>query len=271
MASQPDGPAPEPQPDPEPGSWLRRVPLSAYMALGVAATILVTSFVVSEVTRGNRDAGGTATFASQPTASAGSGTAGGLLLLTPETSTSGPPSATPSTTPPTSPVTEATSAAAATAPYGPASGPGPATTPTVTADYGTDLALHRTLSCSSSADNHACALFTDGDASTYWEARVGASYPQWAQVDLGSTMQFSKIVLKLPPGVTASETLDVYATSSLNSLITVINGQTFTFDPSAGDTITLPVTPVAARYIQVNITGASGLPAAELSALQVYA
>ncbi|MEU6852274.1 discoidin domain-containing protein [Actinacidiphila alni] len=135
-----------------------------------------------------------------------------------------------------------------------------------------NLALGRPTSESSHTQVYGSANTTDGNADTYWESANNA-FPQWLQVDLGTTTTVKRLVLKLPPPTawaTRTQTISVQAGPSI-PLATQLPAQTYTFNPATGNTVTITLpTAVTARYVRLNITANTGWPAAQLSELEVY-
>jgi len=76
-----------------------------------------------------------------------------------------------------------------------------------------NLSAGRPTSESSHTDVYPSSNAVDGNQGTYWESANNA-FPQWAQVDLGSTRSASRVVLQLPAGWGArDETLSLTASS----------------------------------------------------------
>jgi hypothetical protein len=137
----------------------------------------------------------------------------------------------------------------------------------------TNIAAGKPASASSQVNGtQAASTVTDGDANTYWESANNA-FPQWAQVDLGSTYNVGKVVLKLPPATawaTRTQTLSVQTSTNGTSFGTAVGSATYTFNPASANTVTVTVPGTSARYVRVNITANSGWPAGQLSELEVY-
>jgi hypothetical protein len=115
------------------------------------------------------------------------------------------------------------------------------------------------------------ATATDGDANTYWESANNA-FPQWIQVDLGSTYTVGKVTLKLPPSsawATRAQTLSVQTSTNGTSFGTAVGSATYTFT-SPVNVVNISVPSTSARYVRVNITANSGWPAGQISELEVY-
>ena len=138
----------------------------------------------------------------------------------------------------------------------------------------TNLALHAATAESSHTQTYASSNVTDGDASTYWESNNNA-FPQWVQVDLGSSTSINKVVLKLPPATSwasRTQTLSLLAsTDGTNFSTTLAASATYTFDPNVNaNTVTITFTSATVRYVRVNVTANSGWPAGQLSEVEVY-
>ncbi|MCX4745326.1 choice-of-anchor D domain-containing protein [Kitasatospora sp. NBC_01287] len=139
-------------------------------------------------------------------------------------------------------------------------------------DSNTNIAAGRPASASSSNSPYVAANLTDPDASTYWES--AASFPQWAQVDLGQNYSLGKVVLKLPPltvWATRTETLSVQGSTDGSTFATLAGPAGYAFDPSGNsNTVAITFNAATARYLRVNITANTGWGAAQLSDLEVF-
>ncbi|MCP2328306.1 hypothetical protein HDA40_006813 [Hamadaea flava] len=136
----------------------------------------------------------------------------------------------------------------------------------------TNLALQKAATAGSQANGSLTpALAVDGDATTYWESANNA-FPQWLQVDLGSTYSVGKVTLKLPPSSawgTRTQTLSVQTSTNGSTFTTAVASATYTFtSPANVVSITVPAT--NARYVRVNVTANSGWPAGQVSEFEVY-
>ncbi|GAA1732589.1 discoidin domain-containing protein [Nonomuraea bangladeshensis] len=141
----------------------------------------------------------------------------------------------------------------------------PATAAQAAAD--TNLAAGKAATASSFTDVYPAANVTDGNQATYWESANNA-FPQWIQVDLGTSASVNRLVLKLPSGwPSRTQTLTVQGSATGSSPFTTIAASaTYTFNPTA--TITFPAT--TTRYVRVQITGNTGWPAGQLSEFEVW-
>ncbi|MCA1217918.1 choice-of-anchor D domain-containing protein [Streptomyces sp. 8L] len=137
----------------------------------------------------------------------------------------------------------------------------------------TNVAAGRPASASSSNNPYVAGNLTDSDASSYWESQNG-SFPQWAQVDLGSSFKVGKVTLKLPPATawnTRNETLSVQTSTDGTNFTTAVASAAYTFDPNANqNTVNITVPGSTARYVRVNITANTGWNAGQLSDFEVF-
>jgi parallel beta-helix repeat protein len=140
-------------------------------------------------------------------------------------------------------------------------------------DSSTDLAAGQPATASSVNSPYVASNMTDSDPSTYWESANG-SFPQWAQVDLGTAYSIGRIVLKLPPSTAwgaRTETLSVLTSTDGTDFTTVVPSAGYDFDPNANDnTVSIPLPATTARYVRVDITANSGWPAGQLSDFEVF-
>jgi hypothetical protein len=132
-----------------------------------------------------------------------------------------------------------------------------------------NLAAGKPTAESSHTDVYPSGNVTDSDQNTYWESANNA-FPQWVQVDLGSSQSASRVVLQLPASWQArTETLSVLGSDDGSSFTTVKASAAYTFDPSSNNTVTIPIT-ATQHYFRVNITANSGWPAGQISGFQVW-
>jgi hypothetical protein len=135
----------------------------------------------------------------------------------------------------------------------------------------TNIALGRPATASSSVNGSLTPnLATDGDANTYWESANNA-FPQWIQVDLGTTYSVGKVTLKLPPQSawgTRSQTLQVQTSTNGTSFGTIASGSYQFTSPANVVNITVPAT--NAQFVRINVTANTGWPAGQVSELEVY-
>jgi hypothetical protein len=131
-----------------------------------------------------------------------------------------------------------------------------------------NLALGRNTSESSHTQNFVGANAVDADANTYWESANNA-FPQWLQVDLGSSSSVSRIVLTLPPSSawgTRTQTIAVSGDAG-----TIVGAKGYTFDPATGNSVTITFPSTATRNLRLTVTGNTGWPAGQAAGFEVYA
>ncbi|MFC1413210.1 discoidin domain-containing protein [Streptacidiphilus sp. N1-12] len=145
-----------------------------------------------------------------------------------------------------------------------------ALTGTGTAAAGTNLAAGRPTAESSHNDVYGSSNVTDGNQGSYWESANNA-FPQWVQVDLGSSQSVSRVVLQLPAGWGArDETLSLLGSTDGSNFSTLKSSAAYTFTPTANNTVTLTFPAASERYLRVTITANTGWPAGQVSEFQVW-
>ncbi|WP_330440164.1 discoidin domain-containing protein [Micromonospora sp. NBC_00821] len=156
--------------------------------------------------------------------------------------------------------------AAAARPAGPAAAPSTGFAPAAT-----NLAQGRPTQESGHADVYDSSKVVDGNVGSYWES-VNNAFPQWVQVDLGSSQSVNQVVLKLPTSGwgTRTQTLSVRGSTNGSSFTDLVGSQTYTFNPASGSTATINFSSTSTRYVRITITANSGWPAGQLSELEVY-
>ena len=86
-------------------------------------------------------------------------------------------------------------------------------------------------------------------------------------MDLGRTTPVDRVVLELPPNWGArTETLSLSADGR-----PLVASAVYTLDPATGNSVTITFPATALRTLTVTVTGNTGWPAAQFSALEVYA
>ncbi|WP_035844400.1 discoidin domain-containing protein [Kitasatospora azatica] len=136
---------------------------------------------------------------------------------------------------------------------------------------GTNLALGKAASASSTTDVYAAGDLNDGNQSSYWESANNA-FPQWAQIDLGAIASVNQVVLKLPTANWAArtQTLSLLSSTDGSSFGTVVASAGYTFDPASNNTVTINFAATNARYLRATITANTGWPAGQLSEFEIY-
>ena len=133
-----------------------------------------------------------------------------------------------------------------------------------------NLAAGRPTAESGHADVYPSGNVVDGNQATYWES-VNNAFPQWVQVDLGSSMSINRVVLKLPVDWgSRNQTLSIQGSTNGSSFTDIVGSATYTFTPSNGNSVTITFTATTTRYVRVRFTANTGWPAGQLSELEIY-
>ena len=134
---------------------------------------------------------------------------------------------------------------------------------------GPNLAAGKPTAASSVNQTYVASNLTDGNQATYWESANNA-FPQWGQVDLGTSVAIDQVVLKLPANWgDRTETLSVQGSADGVSFATIVSSAGYTFN---GTTNTVTINfggATTTRYVRINVTANTGWPAAQLSELEV--
>ena len=149
-----------------------------------------------------------------------------------------------------------------------------ATSSAPSAESGTDLALGKTESSSSHTGSDVAANVIDGNPDTYWESEVGsADFPQWVQVNLGTPMTVSKIVMCLPPIAdwgTRTQTIQIYGLATGYNAFQIRPATSYTFDAATGNCVTVNISAVSTQYVQLIVSANSAVAAGQISEVEIY-
>ena len=135
----------------------------------------------------------------------------------------------------------------------------------------TNLALNQPVTASGWTQNYVPANVVDGNTSTYWESTDNA-FPQWLQVDLGSAVSISRIVMDLPPlssWGTRTQTITIQGSTDGTTYTTLADSAAYTFN-SPANTVTVTFPAANVRYLKLTFTANTAWPAGQLSELQAY-
>ncbi|MFF4154008.1 discoidin domain-containing protein [Streptomyces sp. NPDC001651] len=133
-----------------------------------------------------------------------------------------------------------------------------------------NLAQGRPFTESGHADVYGAANAGDGNRATYWESRNNA-FPQWLQVDLGSSVKVNQVTLRLPAGwPSRSQTLKLQGSTDNQNFTDLTASKAYTFDSGNDQSATLSFDATTTRYVRVLITANTGWPAGQVSELEVY-
>ena len=135
----------------------------------------------------------------------------------------------------------------------------------------TNLAAGKVVTASSVNGTLTATNINDGKQATYWES-AGTTLPQWVQVDLGAEATVDQLVLKVPDGWDAkTQTLAVQGSSDGTGFSTAASSKAYTFDPGEDNVVKIKIPATVTRFVRVEVTGNSDLPAAQVSELEIYA
>lgn len=157
-------------------------------------------------------------------------------------------------------------------PVPPTATPGPTSTPQPTPPPGSNLALGKPITASSTVHTFVAANANDNNLTTYWEG-AGGSYPQTLTVSLGANANLTSVVVKLNPDAawaTRTQTIAVQGRSQSSTTFTTLKAAaTYTFNPATGNSVTIPVTGTAAD-VRLVFTSNSGAPAGQAAEFQIF-
>ncbi|MGW1535304.1 discoidin domain-containing protein [Streptomyces aureus] len=133
-----------------------------------------------------------------------------------------------------------------------------------------NLAQGRPFTESGHADVYGAANAGDGNRSTYWESANNA-FPQWLQVDLGSSVKVNQVTLRLPSGwPSRSQTLKIQGSTDNQNFTDLTASKAYTFDSGSDQSATIALETTTTRYVRALFTANTGWPAGQASELEVY-
>ncbi|GAA4604233.1 CARDB domain-containing protein [Actinoallomurus liliacearum] len=136
---------------------------------------------------------------------------------------------------------------------------------------GTDLAAGKPITASSHIYDFVETNANDGNLGTYWEAAANA-YPDTLTVNLRVKADLGSVVVKLNPDASwgrRTQTIEVLGRASHSgSFTSLVAAKAYTFDPTSGNTVTIPVTATAVD-VQLKFTANSGATGGQVAELQV--
>jgi hypothetical protein len=137
----------------------------------------------------------------------------------------------------------------------------------------TDLALNAPVTASSYTQAYVPANAVDGNTSTYWEATNGA-WPSTITVNLKSAQALGSVTIDLPPSAawsTRTQTLSVLGSASGTTFTTLVAPATYTWNPSTGNTVTIPLpSGTTDQYVELSFTANSVQNGAQASEILIY-
>jgi hypothetical protein len=142
-------------------------------------------------------------------------------------------------------------------------------TRTGTVTQGTNLALGKPIEASSTVYTFVATNANDNDVATYWE---GSAYPANLTVKLGANATTQSVVVKLNPDSAwgaRTQTFSILGREQSSSTFTTLVGSaTYNFNPSSGNTVTIPVSATAAD-VRLSFTANTGAPSGQVAEFQV--
>ncbi|GAA3019341.1 hypothetical protein HEB29_005335 [Streptomyces fulvorobeus] len=136
---------------------------------------------------------------------------------------------------------------------------------------GSNLAVGKPISASSTIHTFVAQNANDNDTATYWEGAAGG-YPATLTTRLGSNADLDRLVLKLNPAGAWSartQTIEVLGREqSASGLTSLVAAKSYPFDPATGNSVTIPVSGRVAD-IQLRFTANSGSSSGQLAEFQV--
>ncbi|MFB6840666.1 discoidin domain-containing protein [Streptomyces sp. NPDC056361] len=151
------------------------------------------------------------------------------------------------------------------------SGDSNAVTRNGTGGTGSDLAVAKPISASSTVHTFVAENANDNNPTTYWEG-AGGSYPNTLTVKLGANADLDRLVLRLDPDTAwaaRSQTVEVLGREqNATAFTTLAAAQSLRFDPASGNSVTVPVSGRVAD-VQLKFTANTGAPAGQLADFRV--
>ncbi|WP_103339296.1 discoidin domain-containing protein [Amycolatopsis sp. CA-126428] len=137
---------------------------------------------------------------------------------------------------------------------------------------GTNLALGKPITASSTEWTYVAANANDDSAATYWEGG-GGTYPNLLTVALGANADLNQVVVKLNPDPAwgpRTQTIAVEGREqSASAFTTLAAAQTYSFSPASGNSVTIPLGGRAAD-VRLRVTANSGAGGGQAAEFQVF-
>jgi hypothetical protein len=136
---------------------------------------------------------------------------------------------------------------------------------------GVNLAVGKPITASGNVFTFVATNANDDNVATYWEGNSNA-YPNTLTVSLGANAAITSIVLKLNPDSAwgpRTQTFEVLGRDqAATGFTSIVGSQQYSFSPSAGNLVTIPVSATAAD-VRLQFTANTGAPAGQVAELQV--
>src|SRR5262249_2335261 len=134
---------------------------------------------------------------------------------------------------------------------------------------GSNLAVGKPITGTANTYIYVPANANDNDLTTYFE---GSTYPSQLTVKLGANADVNTVVVKLNPdpawGTRPQTTQVLGREQSATTFTTLSAAQTYTFNPSTGNSVSIPVSGRVAD-VELSISSNSGAPGGQVAELQV--
>ncbi|MEU0643951.1 discoidin domain-containing protein [Streptomyces umbrinus] len=138
-----------------------------------------------------------------------------------------------------------------------------------TSGPGSNLAVGKPITASSTAHTFVAENANDNSTSTYWE---GSGHPATLTVKLGANADVSSLVLKLNPdnawGARTQNIQVLGREQDATGYTSLVAAKDYAFSPSSGNSVTVPVTARVAD-VQLRFTSNTGAPAGQIAEFQV--
>ncbi|MEU0538021.1 discoidin domain-containing protein [Amycolatopsis tolypomycina] len=137
---------------------------------------------------------------------------------------------------------------------------------------GTNLALGKAITASSTEWTYVAANANDDSLATYWEGG-GGTYPNLLTVALGASADLNQVVVKLNPDPAwgpRTQTIAVEGREqSASAFTTLVPAQAYSFSPATGNTVTIPLGGRAAD-VRLRVTANSGAGGGQVAEFQAF-
>ena len=138
-----------------------------------------------------------------------------------------------------------------------------------TSGPGSNLAVGKPITASSTVHTFVAENANDNSTATYWE---GSGHPATLTVKLGANADVSSLVLKLNPdsawGARTQNIQVLGREQDATGYSNLVAAKDYAFSPAGGNTVTVPVTARVAD-VQLRFTSNTGAPAGQLAEFQV--
>ncbi|WP_328936611.1 discoidin domain-containing protein [Streptomyces tauricus] len=138
-----------------------------------------------------------------------------------------------------------------------------------TSGPGSNLAVGKPITASSTVHTFVAENANDNSTSTYWE---GSGHPATLTVKLGANADVSSLVLKLNPdsswGARTQNIQVLGREQDASGYTSLVAAKDYAFNPSSGNSVTVPVTARVAD-VQLRFTSNTGAPAGQIAEFQV--